>query len=126
MAPDPTPAAAHASRSDTTLRRLLGGIHLPFRRSSPSGSVIKQQVFLFCRPANGPFAVSAGNKDRSEADCGLSSLTSEIRFLVRGEGPARDSVRMRLRPVCVQEIRDGPVVLFTLLTSRTPMVGGCL
>src|SRR6266516_601995 len=46
-------------------------------------------------PANGPFAVSAGNKDRSEADCGLSSLTSEIRFLVRSEGPARDSVRFR-------------------------------
>ena len=56
---------------------------------------------------NGPFAVSVGNEDRSEADWGPSSLTSEIRFPVRGEGPARDSVRMRQRPVCIQEIRDG-------------------
>jgi len=56
---------------------------------------------------NGPFAVSAGNEDRPEADWGLSSLTSEIRFPVRGEGPARDSVRMRQRQVCMQEIRDG-------------------
>jgi hypothetical protein len=46
---------------------------------------------------NGPFAVSAGNEDRPEADWGPSSLTSEIRFPVRGEGPARDSVRMRQR-----------------------------
>jgi len=50
---------------------------------------------------NGPFAVSAGNEDRPEADWGPSSLTSEIRFPVRGEGPARDSVRMRQRPVCI-------------------------
>src|SRR6266487_3748820 len=50
---------------------------------------------------NGPFAVSVGNEGRSEADWGPSSLTSEIRFPVRGEGPARDSVRMRQRPVCI-------------------------
>jgi hypothetical protein len=56
---------------------------------------------------HGPFAVSAGNEDRPEADWGPSSLASEIRFPVRGEGPARDSVRMRQRPVCMQEIRDG-------------------
>jgi hypothetical protein len=42
-----------------------------------------------------------GNEGRSEADWGPSSLTSEIRFPVRGEGPARDSVRMRPRPVCI-------------------------
>src|SRR6266487_4271952 len=38
---------------------------------------------------NGPFAVSAGNEDRPEADWGPSSLTSEIRFPGRGEGPAQ-------------------------------------
>src|SRR6266536_4994532 len=36
---------------------------------------------------NGPFVVSAGNEDRPEADWGLSSPASEIRFPVRGEGP---------------------------------------
>src|SRR6266516_2802131 len=51
---------------------------------------------------NGPFAVSARNEDRPEADWVPSSLTSEIRFPVRGEDPARDSVRMRQRPVCMQ------------------------
>jgi hypothetical protein len=56
---------------------------------------------------HGPFAIFAGNEDRPEADWGPSSLTSEIRFPVRGEGPARDSVRMRQRPVCMQEIQDG-------------------
>ncbi len=35
--------------------------------------------------------VSVGNEDRSEADWGPSSLTSEIRFPVRGEGPASGS-----------------------------------
>jgi hypothetical protein len=37
---------------------------------------------------NGPFAVSAGNEDRPEADWGPSSLTSEIHFPVRDEGSA--------------------------------------
>ena len=34
---------------------------------------------------NSPFAVSAGNEDRPEADWGPSSLTPEIRFPVRGQ-----------------------------------------
>jgi hypothetical protein len=45
--------------------------------------------------------------ETNPADWGPSSLTSEIRFPVRGEDPTRDSVRMRQRPVCIQEIRDG-------------------
>ncbi len=38
---------------------------------------------------NRPFAVSAGNEDRPEADWGPSSLASQIRFPVRGEGPGQ-------------------------------------
>ncbi len=44
---------------------------------------------------NGPFAVSAGNEDRPEADWGPSSLASEIRFPVRGEGPVQIAQQIR-------------------------------
>ena len=44
---------------------------------------------------NGPFAASAGNEDRPEADLGLSSLASEIRFPMRGEGPVQIAQQIR-------------------------------
>ncbi len=44
-----------------------------------------------------------GRRTASEAVRGLLSLASENRFPERGEGAARDSVRMRQRPVCRQE-----------------------
>src|SRR6266498_5928867 len=47
---------------------------------------------------NGPFAVSAGNEDRPEADWGPSSLASEIRFPVRGEGPGQSENATLLGP----------------------------
>ena len=43
-----------------------------------------------------------------EADWGPSSLASEIRFPVRGEGPGQRLGSLRQRPVCMQEIR-GPL-----------------
>src|SRR6266567_9587850 len=61
---------------------------------------------------NRPFAVSAGNEDRPEADWGPSSLASQIRFPVRGEGPGQRLGSLRQRPVCMQEIR-GPSALQT-------------
>src|SRR6266496_1755405 len=47
-----------------------------------------------------------------EADWGPSSLASEIRFPVRGEGPGQRLGSLRQRPVCMQEIR-GPSALQT-------------
>jgi hypothetical protein len=54
----------------------------------------------------GRLPVSARKKDGSEAVQGQLSLASENRFPVRGEGAARDSVRMRQRPVCMPESRE--------------------
>jgi hypothetical protein len=68
-----------------------------FNRSSPPGPTTQSwRMGVSEHPrfsavwggCNGPFAVSAGNEDRPEADWGPSSLTSEIRFPVRGEGRA--------------------------------------
>src|SRR6266542_7010824 len=61
---------------------------------------------------NRPFAVSAGNEDRPEADWGPSSLAFQICFPVRGEGPGQRLGSLRQRPVCMQEIR-GPSALQT-------------
>src|SRR6266516_2899975 len=47
-----------------------------------------------------------------EADWRPSSLASEIRFPVRGEGPGQRLGSLRQRPVCMQEIR-GPSALQT-------------
>jgi hypothetical protein len=76
----------------------------------------------------GRFAVSVRKEDRPEAVSGLSSLASENRFPVRGEGAARDSVRMRQRPVCTQEIReelghDGHAVVDSKLTPAKGLEG---
>ena len=67
--------------------------------------------------------VSARKKDRSEAVWGLLSLAAENRFPERGEGAARDSVRMRQRPVCRQEFReelghDGHAIVDALARAR--------
>ena len=51
-------------------------------------------------------AVSAGKKDRFRGSSGPSSLASKNRFPGAWEGAARDSVRMRQRPVCSQEFRE--------------------
>ncbi len=58
------------------------------------------------------FGAGAGNEDRPEADWGPSSLASQIRFPVRGEGPGQRLGSLRQRPVCMQEIR-GPSALQT-------------
>src|SRR3981081_793634 len=58
------------------------------------------------RGSNTGRAVSAANEDRAEVVWGLSSLAPEIRFPERGQGAGRDSVRMRQRPVRMQEIGE--------------------
>jgi hypothetical protein len=47
-----------------------------------------------------------GRRTASEAVRGLLSLASKNRFPGAWEGAARDSVRMRQRPVCSQEFRE--------------------
>src|SRR6266571_6973921 len=47
-----------------------------------------------------------GRRTASEAVWGLLSLASKNRFPGAWEGAARDSVRMRQRPVCSQEFRE--------------------
>jgi hypothetical protein len=64
-----------------------------------------RQIPAILRGRTGRLPVSAGRKDRSEAVWGLPSLAAENRFLERGQGAARDSVRMRQRPVSMQEFR---------------------
>src|SRR2546426_5116997 len=70
----------------------------------------------------GRLPVSARKKDRSEAVWGSVSLASENRFPERWKGAARDSVRMRQRPVCMQEFRaklgyDGHAIVDVLAIS---------
>src|SRR5260221_3709154 len=65
-----------------------------------------RRIPAILRGRTGRLPVSARKKDRSEAVWGSVSLASENRFPERWEGAARDSVRMRQRPVCMQEFRE--------------------
>ncbi len=83
--------------------------------SSPS----PRNTLDFPRFAAGAMARSRSLRETKTVRKRIGALrlwTPEIRFPVRGEGPARDSVRMRQRPVCVKRFE---MVRWCLVPSGT-------